>query len=376
MTERTELDWVIEARQGSRDAFARLIEACLPMMNRIALRMVNTPDAAQDVVQEAMLQAFLSLKDLRSPPSFRSWLYGIVLNVAKSNLREIKRQSRFDHPFEDEQTAGSSAAGALMDPQQSADETELHQRVLQAIEELPAAYQEAARLFYYELLTLHEIAAITGASRGAIKVRLHRARNHLRQRLAISYPEMHTRIPQTKRKKAMVKTNVVDIVKKNDVFIVLLQEEGGERVLPIWVGPFEGTSIAIGLRAYPLRRPQTFDFMAHLLDILGVELEEARVEVLKDEVFYGVAKIRGANGVKEVDARPSDVIALAVRTASPIYVADEVMRQAGKHVSTYEEEFGLMTPGEGMNTILKEFDELHRKPHPPSESQEDEAPAP
>ncbi len=151
----------------------------------------------------------------------------------------------------------------------------------------------------------------------------------------------------------MIRSSVVDIVKRDDKYIILLQDEAHEKMLSIWVGPEEGTAIAMGLRAFPTPRPMTFDFMAHLLDALGTRLEEARIEVLKENVFYGVAKVRIGKEVKEVDARPSDVLALAVRTGSPIFVAEEVMQQASKDVSAYESEFGQFTPGEGAEAIIE-----------------------
>jgi uncharacterized protein len=118
-----------------------------------------------------------------------------------------------------------------------------------------------------------------------------------------------------------------------------------------------------------------------LLDTLGAQLEEVRVEVLKDSIFYGIAKLRIGNEEKEVDARPSDVLALAVRTNSPIYVAEEVMQQASMDVAEYEKESGKLTPGEGVEGILKEFEaklkEFQKKQFespPPSEEEDREPP--
>ena len=179
----------------------------------------------------------------------------------------------------------------------------------------------------------------------------------------------------------MIKANVVDIVKGDEQYVVLLQDEAQEKILPIWVGRVEGTAIAMGLRAYPTRRPMTFDFMIHLIDALGAQLEEARVEVLKDSIFYGVAKVRIGNEIKEVDARPSDVLALAVRSGSPIYVAEEVMQQASKDLAAYENETGKFTPGEGVELILRKFEEMLKEfekkqfqTPPPAEEESTEAP--
>lgn len=367
---------MILARQGDTEAFGCLIERYQALARRITLRMILAEEAAQDLVQEAMLQAYLSLKDLRNEDSFRSWLYGIVLNVSKSYLREEKRRSRFSEALHDDQPEGLwNSSGATQDPQQIAMERELHSLVLSAIEELPAASREAARLHYYESLTLHEIAAISGAAPGAIKVRLHRARKYLREKLHQAYPEIKPGTTPLYRRKIMIKANVVDIVKRDENYVVLLQDEAQGKILPMWIGPIEGTAIAMGLRAYPTVRPMTFDFMIHLLDALGAQLEEVRVEVLKDSIFYGIAKVRIGNEEKEVDARPSDVLALAVRTNSPIYVAEEVMQQASQDLAEYEKESGKLTPGEGVEAILKEFESslkefAKRQFQTPSQSEE------
>jgi RNA polymerase sigma factor (sigma-70 family) len=357
--ERTDRELVILSRQGDKEAFGCLIERYQTMAGRIALRMVNAQDTAQDLVQEAMLQAYLSLKDLRNEESFRSWLYGIVLNISKSHLRDEKRRSHSSEALNDGQMEGLwNSSSAIKDPQQIALERELHHHVLSAIQELPKAHRETARLYYYESLTLHEIAAITGASPGAIKVRLHRARNHLSQKLSHAYPEIMQGIRPKNRRKTMIRANIVDIVKSDEKYIALLQDEAYGKILSLWIGPFEGTAIAMGLRAYPTARPMTFDFMTRLLDTLGAQLVEVRVELLKDEVFYGIAQVRIGNELKEVDARPSDVLALAVRTGSPIYVAEEVVEQASKDMTTYENESGKFTPGEGVEGILREFEEM------------------
>lgn len=367
---------MILARQGDTEAFGCLIERYQALARRITLRMILAEEAAQDLVQEAMLQAYLSLKDLRNEDSFRSWLYGIVLNVSKSYLREEKRRSRFSEALHDDQPEGLwNSSSATQDPQQIAMERELHSLVLSAIEELPAASREAARLHYYESLTLHEIAAISGAAPGAIKVRLHRARKYLREKLHQAYPEIKPGTTPLYRRKIMIKANVVDIVKRDENYVVLLQDEAQGKILPMWIGPIEGTAIAMGLRAYPTVRPMTFDFMIHLLDALGAQLEEVRVEVLKDSIFYGIAKVRIGNEEKEVDARPSDVLALAVRTNSPIYVAEEVMQQASQDLAEYEKESGKLTPGEGVEAILKEFESslkefAKRQFQTPSQSEE------
>ena len=287
---------------------------------------------------------------------------GIVLNVTKSYLRIQNQQRNLRLPLGDDQIKNQFPADRdSSDPQEIAIERELHFLVLDAIEQLPKAHRESARLYYYESLTLHEITAITGASPEAIKVRLHRARNHLREKLQNAYPEIKQEMTANERGRKMIKTIVADILVRDGKYIVILQDEAQEKMLPIWIGPFEGSAIAMGLRAYPTPRPMTFDFMAHLLNALDAKVEDVRIEALKDMVFYGTVKVRIGKKIKEVDARPSDVLALAVRTGSPIYVAEEVMQQASKDRDTYENEYGRFTPGEGVEAIIKEFEEGVKK---------------
>ena len=111
--------------------------------------------------------------------------------------------------------------------------------------------------------------------------------------------------------------------------IVLLREAEGVRYLPIWVGAAEATAIAYAHQGVVPPRPMTHDLMKDLLEALGSEVVEVRITDLSDGVFY--ATIVLTSGV-EVSARPSDAIALALRTGSPIVGASEVLEQAGVEI--------------------------------------------
>ncbi len=108
--------------------------------------------------------------------------------------------------------------------------------------------------------------------------------------------------------------------------IVLLRDREGGRYLPIWVGAVEATAIAYAQQGIVPPRPLTHDLLRDVLAALGAELTEVRITALEDGVFYAVLVF--GNGV-EVSARPSDAIALALRTQTPIRGADEVMEAAG-----------------------------------------------
>jgi hypothetical protein len=112
--------------------------------------------------------------------------------------------------------------------------------------------------------------------------------------------------------------------------VVLLGEDSGERVLPVWVGQYEGDAIAVSLVKAEAPRPLTFAFAAHLLEAAGGRIRGVRINRLAEETFYAEVILDTATGTRTIDARPSDAIALALVTGAKIRVASEVMDQASK----------------------------------------------
>ncbi|NPA92398.1 MAG: bifunctional nuclease family protein [Chloroflexi bacterium] len=110
--------------------------------------------------------------------------------------------------------------------------------------------------------------------------------------------------------------------------VVLLREKGTERYLPIWIGAFEANAIQLALHEVELARPMTHDLMRDILETLGARVEHVEVTALKENTFYGNIVLSHQGRIYNIDARPSDAIALAVRAHVPIYVAREVMDEA------------------------------------------------
>jgi uncharacterized protein len=98
-----------------------------------------------------------------------------------------------------------------------------------------------------------------------------------------------------------------------------------ENVLPIWIGEAEAVAIARALQGMTVPRPMTHDLLVGVMETLGGTLEEVRVTEIRDATFYGLLRIRTAGGIREVDTRPSDALALAVRTQARILVAPELL---------------------------------------------------
>jgi hypothetical protein len=139
--------------------------------------------------------------------------------------------------------------------------------------------------------------------------------------------------------------------------IVVLQEDQGERYLPIWIGPFEADAITIQLQDVEVARPLTHDLLKNVIDVLGGEVIRVVINDLQNDTFYAQIILQTETGdTIEVDSRPSDAIALAVRVDAPIYVEDDVMDRAGMEP---EEELAVAKDEEttGSDSVFDEGDE-------------------
>jgi bifunctional DNase/RNase len=115
--------------------------------------------------------------------------------------------------------------------------------------------------------------------------------------------------------------------------IVLLQEESGDRFIPIWVGAVEATAIAYAQQGVIPPRPLTHDLMLDTLTALGVVVSGVRITELTDGVFFAEIDLLGPDGTsREVSARPSDAIALALRANAPISAHESVLAEAGVNI--------------------------------------------
>ncbi len=112
-------------------------------------------------------------------------------------------------------------------------------------------------------------------------------------------------------------------------YVVILKERDGERWLPIFIGAAEAQSISFLLQKLEHTRPMTYDLIARILDEGGVTVLSSSVNDLKDNTFYAVVELRVSNGeIRRVDARPSDAIALALKSQALIQVSEKVMEGA------------------------------------------------
>jgi bifunctional DNase/RNase len=119
--------------------------------------------------------------------------------------------------------------------------------------------------------------------------------------------------------------------------VVILKEKDSDRYLPIWIGPAEADAIAVKLQDVSVPRPLTHDLLGSVISMLGANIEKIVVSDLSNDTFYAKIILAANDGQRELDCRPSDALAVAVRANVPIFVEEVVMDKAG---ITMEKETG------------------------------------
>ena len=140
--------------------------------------------------------------------------------------------------------------------------------------------------------------------------------------------------------------------------VVILQEREGERVLPIWIGPAEASAIAMELAGVKFARPLTHDLLKQLIVGLGAELRKVIITQVKDNTYYAELHIYRGDTVIQIDARPSDSIALALRLKAPIFTSDGLLAMTSVDTGDPSGEPGGTTPldTDQLKTYLQNLD--------------------
>jgi uncharacterized protein len=306
------------------DDFGALVRRHRPRLQALAFVILGDREEAEDVVQESLLRGFLALATLRQPDRVGSWLAAITGNTARMRLRRPRLETLPLDELERSAPASWLDAEAKLDAPLG--------EVREALAALPATARETLLLHYVEGYSCAEIAAAQRSTAGAVRVRLHRAREQLRVLLpAFATPTKETKMIEVTLEDVWVRVASDEPLRLADerLRIVLLREKEGDRVLPIWIGPPEGDSLTLQLRGGTMPRPLTPDLTARLLEAAGASVERIVVTKLEEGTFYAVLAVAAGGEVREVDARPSDALNLALRVGAPIFVDGAVFEQAG-----------------------------------------------
>ncbi len=144
--------------------------------------------------------------------------------------------------------------------------------------------------------------------------------------------------------------------------IIFLDEIGGTRILPIWIGPMEAQAIAIRLSGYPSPRPMTHDLFYSFIRALDYTVEKVRIVDITDNTYYSVIQIADRNGDnrRDIDSRPSDAIALAVRFGCRIFISERVFEKAQvlskpiteDEVARFKQDLNKLKPNDIISQLL------------------------
>jgi len=118
--------------------------------------------------------------------------------------------------------------------------------------------------------------------------------------------------------------------------IIILKEVEGDQTLPIWIGLLEATAIASEIEGVKFSRPMTHDLFKNVMDQVDIKIKKIEICDLRDNTYYALIHLTNRGTNLTVDSRPSDAIALALRTEAPIFVSDEVLRKSKQAEATRE----------------------------------------
>ena len=142
-----------------------------------------------------------------------------------------------------------------------------------------------------------------------------------------------------------VKVQSLSLDRTTNTPVVILQELGGERVLPIWIGPGEASAIAMQLADMEFSRPLTHDLLCAVMKGLGGNLQKVIITKVEASTYYAEMIVRRNGEVFSLDARPSDSIAVALRVAARIFAQDDLLEEAAIEIAEEEPSGGAPAAG-------------------------------
>jgi RNA polymerase sigma factor (sigma-70 family) len=321
---------------GEREMFGPLLLRYYASVARLCMKLLGQTPEAQDVAQEAALQAFLRLGELQDASRFGAWLHAIAANLARMELRR-RRILSLDAVPDGAAMIVLWAAGPHT-PEEIHAAREVHDTIVAALSELSDVNREVVIGFYLAGYSYAELAELLGVPVSTVKGRLFKGRRQLRSTLAptardVLKPDRRPRKEYLMEASELVEVTIASIRTSQLTLhrVVVLKERSGERFLPIWIGTFEADAIQMALEGTQPHRPMTHDLALRLIEPLGATVQQVAVNRLAEQTFYAEITLVANGQTYVIDARPSDAIALAARNSAPIYVARSVFDTAGTH---------------------------------------------
>jgi len=351
---RTDAELVGAVLGGDREAFGPLLARWQPSVLGLCRRLLGAGPLAEDVAQEAAVQAFLGLPRLADPARFGAWLHAIAANQARMALRRRHRLALEGlAPQVAEELRGGESGPT---PEDAWASREVHQAILAALQELPPATREAVVGFYLHGYSYQQLAELLGTPLSTVRGRLYHGRRRLRRTLRPLADELLTPTPTQQEEHRMDTTALIDAdvafvgrLAFSTDFVVMLQARGGPRQLALEpVDAATGEVVERLLAGDQPLAPTTHDLLPRLIAALDGRVQQVTIRRLADQALYADITLDHNGRRRQVEARPGDGIALALLAGAPIRVAAAVGETAG------------FDPGDRQQQDLREELELAR----------------
>ncbi len=339
MQEETDSGLVTRALADDKQAFNQLIERYQAMALFLALRYTGKHEIAHEIVQESFLQAYLSLQRLRDPACFKSWFYGIVMNLCRGWRRDQAQK-----PTMQDLTQAYEELLAV-DPQKIIEERELRQALYEALDTLTPNNRAVALLFYYEDHSIQSISRLLHISPTAVRNRLLKGREQLRAHLGALYPDMHVATPRPYRRARMIPMTVARVQSQEKLLrtTVVLLDNVRQRALVLWFMTERDFSSQMRMFTSTQQKeaaaePNTTDFIMNLFQALHGTLTEVEIDTLQTDILYARVKARSSDGTQHsIKARLENALPLVIASSCPTMVAEDILeRQSIKLVEMGE----------------------------------------
>jgi len=154
--------------------------------------------------------------------------------------------------------------------------------------------------------------------------------------------------------------------------LVVLADDEAEQLLHIWIGPFEAHAIARVLKDEPFERPLTHDLLSSVIAETGYTIERITITKLENNTYFAEISLANSTTATEIDARPSDAIALALRAGAPIYVNEEVLEEAAESAAQMREDAEEIEKFKDLMSDIDIPDDFPGRDIPPEHDTEDE----
>jgi len=320
---------------GEREAFDILLARYSSSVLRLCTALLGNSFEAQDIAQEASLQAFLGLSHLQEPARFAAWFHAIAANLARSALR--RRRERSLSILCDDATLQVFWIDALPTLEEYQTRREIHETILLALRDLSLVNRRAVIGFYLQGYSYEELAQLLGVPVSTVKGRLFQGRKLLKTLLRPLADTLLQPISEQRKEQNMTTNDLVELqidslrtLLLTRQHLVILRDPQTERGLPIRLTASEADALVVALRsrrdANELPFPQ--DLPQRLLESFGAQFQRVVINALAGQTLYATLTMRQATQTREIDMPLSGALALAVRMGAPISITRSLLDTA------------------------------------------------